>query len=42
MVHFKDRHFLVGEGVFIITLSDMYDLCNLDTLDIYLMRCLAL
>jgi hypothetical protein len=37
IVQFKDRHFLVGDDFFIITLSDLYDLFNLDALDISLM-----
>jgi hypothetical protein len=37
MVQFKDHHFLVGNNVFIISFTDLYDLFNLDTLDISLM-----
>jgi hypothetical protein len=40
MVLYMDCHFLVSDGVFIITISDLYDLFNLDTLDISLMRAL--
>jgi hypothetical protein len=42
LVSYEDRHFLVGDGIFIITFSNLYDLFNLDTLDISLMRCFAL
>jgi hypothetical protein len=38
LVSYKDRHFLVGEGIFIITFADLYDLFNLNVLDISLMR----
>jgi hypothetical protein len=41
IVSFKDCHFLVGDDIFIITFSDLYDLFNLDMLDISLMRCFA-
>jgi hypothetical protein len=39
---FKEKHFLVGEGIFLISWSDLYDLFTPDTLDISLMRCFAL
>jgi hypothetical protein len=39
---FKEKHFLVGEGIFLISWSDLYDLFTLDALDISLMRCFAL
>jgi hypothetical protein len=42
IVSFKDHHFLVGGDIFIITFFDLYDLLNLDALDISLMRCFAL
>jgi hypothetical protein len=42
MVSYKDRHFLVGDSFFLISFSDLYDLFNLDTLDVSLMRCFAL
>jgi hypothetical protein len=42
MVSYKDRHFLVGDGFFLISFSDLYDLFNLDALDVSLMRCFAL
>jgi hypothetical protein len=37
MVQFKDCHSLVGNDIFIITFTDLYDLFNLDV-DISLMR----
>jgi hypothetical protein len=39
---FREKHFLVGEGIFLISWSDLYDLFTLDALDISLMRCFAL
>jgi hypothetical protein len=42
LVLYKDRYFLVGDDIFIITFADLYDLFNLDALDISLMRCFAL
>jgi hypothetical protein len=42
MVLYKDHHFLVGDDVFVIAFSNLYDLFNLDLLDVTLMRCLAL
>jgi hypothetical protein len=42
MVSYKDCHILVGDDFFLILFSDLYDLFNLDTLDISLMRCFAL
>jgi hypothetical protein len=42
IVLYKYRHFLVGDSVFIITFSNLYDLFNIDVLDISLMRCFAL
>jgi hypothetical protein len=38
IVSYKDRHFLVGDGVFIIIVSVLYDFFNLNTLDISIMR----
>jgi hypothetical protein len=38
----KENHFLVGEGIFLISLSNLYDLFTLNALDIPLMRCFAL
>jgi hypothetical protein len=37
IVQFKDRHFLVGDDIFVIRFSDLYNLFHLDTLDISLM-----
>jgi hypothetical protein len=39
---FKKKHFLVGEGIFLISWSDLYDLFTLDVLDISLMHCFTL
>jgi hypothetical protein len=39
---YKDRHFLEGDGFFLISFSDLYDLFNLDALDVSLMCCFAL
>jgi hypothetical protein len=39
---FKEKHFLVGEGIFLISRSHLYDLLTLNALDISLMRCSAL
>jgi hypothetical protein len=39
---FKEKHFLVGEVIFLISWSDLYGLFTLDVLDISLMRCFAL
>jgi hypothetical protein len=39
---FKKNHFLVGEGIFLISWSDLYDMFTLDALDIFLMRCFTL
>jgi hypothetical protein len=42
VVKYRQSHFLIDDGTFIISLSDLYDLFNLDTLDVSLMRCFAL
>jgi hypothetical protein len=42
IVSLKEKHFLVGEGVFLISWSDLYDIINLDALDISLMCCFVL
>jgi hypothetical protein len=42
MVQFKDCHFMVGDDIFIITVTNLCDLFNLDALDIFLMCCFAL
>jgi hypothetical protein len=39
---FKEKHFLVGEGIFLISWFDLYDLFTLDALDISLMCYFAL
>jgi hypothetical protein len=39
---YKEHHFLVGDGIFLIFWFDLYDLVNLDTLDVSLMCCFAL
>jgi hypothetical protein len=42
IVSYKDHHFLVGDDFFFISFSDLYDLFNLDALDVSLMRCFTL
>jgi hypothetical protein len=42
IVTYKDRHFLVGDSIFLISWSNLYDFFNLDALDIFLMCCFAL
>jgi hypothetical protein len=42
MLLYMDRHFLVGDDVFVISWFDLYDLFNLDALDVGLMRCFVL
>jgi hypothetical protein len=42
IVSYNDHQFLVGDDFFIIIFSDLYDLFNLDALDISLMRCFVL
>jgi hypothetical protein len=42
IVSYKDSHFLVGDDVFLISFSDLYDLFNLDALDVSLMHCFTL
>jgi hypothetical protein len=42
IVSYKDFHFLVGDSIFLISWSDLYDLFNLDALDISLMHCFVL
>jgi hypothetical protein len=39
---FKEKHFLVGEGIILISWSDLYDLFTLDTLDISLIHCFTM
>jgi hypothetical protein len=38
IVSYKDRHFLVGDGIILISWFDLYDLFNLNVLDVSLMR----
>jgi hypothetical protein len=35
---YKEEHFLVGNDIFLISWSDLYDIFNLDALDISLMH----
>jgi hypothetical protein len=42
IVTFKEEHFLVGNDIFLIPWSDLYNLFNLDAMDISLMRCFVL
>jgi hypothetical protein len=42
IVSYKDWHFLEGDGFFLISFSDHYDLFNLEALDVSLMHCFAL
>jgi hypothetical protein len=39
---FKEKHFLVGEGIFLISWSDLYDLYTLYMFDISLMHYFAM
>jgi hypothetical protein len=39
---FMEEHFLVGNNIFLISWFNLYELFNLDALDISLMRCFAL
>jgi hypothetical protein len=34
---FKEEHFLMGNNIFLVSWSDLYDIFNLDVLDISLM-----
>jgi hypothetical protein len=42
MVSYMDRQFLVSDDVFLIQFSALYDLFNLDVLDVSPMRCFTL
>jgi hypothetical protein len=42
IVSYKDPHFLVGDNVFLISFSNLYDVFILDALDVSLMGCFAL
>jgi hypothetical protein len=35
IVSYKDHHFLVGDDIFLISWSDLYDLFNLYVLDVH-------
>jgi hypothetical protein len=34
LVSYKDHHFLVGDNIFILTFTNLYDLFNLDVMDL--------
>jgi hypothetical protein len=38
IVSYKDHHFLVSDDFFLISFSDLYDLFNLNVLDVSLMH----
>jgi hypothetical protein len=42
IVSYKDSHYLVGGGLFLISFFDLYDLFNLNALNVSLMRYFAL
>jgi hypothetical protein len=42
IVSYKEQHFLVGDDIFVISWSDLYDLFNIDALDVSLMCCFTL
>jgi hypothetical protein len=42
MVQYKEYHFLLSDDIFVISFSDLYDLCTIAVLDISLMPCFAL
>jgi hypothetical protein len=42
IVQFNDRHFLVIDDIFVVTFYYVYDLYNLDALNISPIRCFAL
>jgi hypothetical protein len=42
IMSYKDHHFLVGDDFFIISFSDLYDLFNLDVLDVSLICCFVM
>jgi hypothetical protein len=42
IVSYKYRHFLVSDDIFLISWSDLYDLFNLNMLDVSLMQCFTL
>jgi hypothetical protein len=42
IVSYKGHHFLVGDSYFLISLSNLYNIFNLDALDASLMWCFRL
>jgi hypothetical protein len=42
VVKYMQSHFLMDDGVFIISLSNLYDQFDFDALDVSLMRCFTL
>jgi hypothetical protein len=42
VVNYRQNHFLMDDGVLIISLSNLYDLFSLDALDVSLMHCFTL
>jgi hypothetical protein len=42
VVKYRQSHFLMDDGVFIISLFDLYDMFNLNALDVSFMRCFVL
>jgi hypothetical protein len=42
IVSYMDWHFLVGDGIFLISWFNLYDLFNLDALDVSLIHCFTL
>jgi hypothetical protein len=42
ILSYKDHHFLMGDGFFVISFFNLYDLFNLDMLDVSLMCCFTL
>jgi hypothetical protein len=42
IVSYKDREFMVGDNFFLISFFNLYDLFNLDALDVSLMHCFIL
>jgi hypothetical protein len=42
IVSYKDREFMVGDNFFLISFFNLYDLFNLNALDVSLMHCFIL
>jgi hypothetical protein len=42
VVKYRQSHLVMDDGVFIISVSDLYDIFNLDALDVSLMHYFAL